>query len=287
MAQTRRLPLLVVDAARCVKRSLELAEYDLEGKWSRPWGRRLPVDVIVQQHQHILNMLHANNDIFARPIMERLAITYTLLGLTAYCLSTVSTVKCLQRIEIKLNLGTIYKRVEATSCSCKAGESEKCNHCIALLMFLNRVDDAADLEDLSCTNLTQQWGKLKTAALSQFEAIPLTDFCHFVAPQAIYAKGEPEVSQDLAAELSNLIVQGDAKSEIFLHSSGARPTASSKNCEPDNVTTEKQKKRWDAGRLTERLLTKEKAPCFQQLVALSKITTGILTGWPGNLLAGF
>ncbi|XP_052122958.1 uncharacterized protein LOC127749313 [Frankliniella occidentalis] len=39
---------------RCLKRSLELAGDDLEGRWRRPWGSRSPVDVIVKQHQHIL-----------------------------------------------------------------------------------------------------------------------------------------------------------------------------------------------------------------------------------------
>lgn len=34
-------------------------------------------------------MVNTNNNIFAQPITERLAITYALLGLTAYCLSTV------------------------------------------------------------------------------------------------------------------------------------------------------------------------------------------------------
>ncbi|XP_052122999.1 uncharacterized protein LOC127749317 isoform X3 [Frankliniella occidentalis] len=78
---------------RCLKRSLELAGDDLEGRWRRPWGSRSPVDVIVKQHQHILDMLHTNNNIFARPITERLAITYILLGLTAYCLSTCGSVQ--------------------------------------------------------------------------------------------------------------------------------------------------------------------------------------------------
>ncbi|XP_034240294.1 uncharacterized protein LOC117644785 [Thrips palmi] len=71
---------------RCIKRSLELSG-DLEGHFKLR-GLRAPVDELIMQHQHVLSMVNTNNEIFARPITERLVITYALLGLTAYCMSS-------------------------------------------------------------------------------------------------------------------------------------------------------------------------------------------------------
>lgn len=53
------------------------------------------------------------------------------------------------------------------------------------LCTLCRVDDPEELEDLSCTDLTQQRGKLKKASLSEFEAVAVKEFCHFSPPLPI------------------------------------------------------------------------------------------------------
>lgn len=61
-----------------------------------------------------------------------------ILKVWALCLQTSALFEIPHVIEVKLNLSSIYKRVKAISCSCKAGTSEKCKHCIATLMYLNR-----------------------------------------------------------------------------------------------------------------------------------------------------
>lgn len=56
----------------------------------------------------------------------------------ALCLQSSTLSDTPHVIQVSLNLRTIYKRIVSISCSCKAGQSEKCKHCIALLMYLNK-----------------------------------------------------------------------------------------------------------------------------------------------------
>jgi len=63
----------------------------------------------------------------------------SLLKVWALCLQSSSTMSGAPHVlEASIKLRTISKRVLKLSCSCKAGKSEKCKHCIALLMYLNR-----------------------------------------------------------------------------------------------------------------------------------------------------
>ncbi|KAK3933048.1 UDP-N-acetylmuramoylalanine--D-glutamate ligase [Frankliniella fusca] len=108
------------------------------------------------------------------------------------------------------------------------------HHDIPLL----KINDPSELEDLRCTDLTQQWGKLKKAVLSEFEAKPLSEFCHFTPPVPIYSSGIPVVSDEEAANFANFIIEGATKSEVYLHSRGARAAASIINCVSDPIATE-------------------------------------------------
>lgn len=153
---------------------------------------------------------------------------------------------------------------------------------------VDRINDPEELEDLSCTDLKQQWGKLKKAALSEFEALPLSEFCHYTPPSVVYACGIPDVPEDLASDFAKLIIQGilnisyilhshmveleliiikfvlgAPKSEVYLHSSGARENASRVNCKPDTMATEVLAMRQAAGELTEALLGNDGSLCFK------------------------
>lgn len=60
-------------------------------------------------------------------------------------------------------------------CSCKAGNSERCKHLIAMLMFVYRTG-LENLEQLTCTDMKQAWGKLRSEPL--YEAKELNQLCH-------------------------------------------------------------------------------------------------------------
>ncbi|XP_025997023.1 uncharacterized protein LOC113005531 [Solenopsis invicta] len=63
-------------------------------------------------------------------------------------------------INVKIDSNkTAGERIIEGKCSCIAGESAKCKHYIALLLHLSRTNED-DLDDLSCTDIEQQWGKL-------------------------------------------------------------------------------------------------------------------------------
>ncbi|KAE8743416.1 hypothetical protein FOCC_FOCC010988 [Frankliniella occidentalis] len=185
----------------------------------------------------------------------------------ALCLKTSALTQHPHTLTVKLNLKTIYSRIMKISCDCKAGTSEKCKHCVGLLMYLNRMNSPDELEDLSCTDLTQQWGKLKKAVLTEYEAVQITKYCHFVTPQSIYAKGIPQVSEDLADQFASQILAEAPKSEIFLHRSNARERASQVNCEP--VEDVEGILRENAKRITEKLLLRPRCESVQKLVDLA------------------
>jgi len=41
-------------------------------------------------------------------------------------------------IELDLNLHDVHNRINGMTCTCSAGESEKCKHEIAVLIYLNK-----------------------------------------------------------------------------------------------------------------------------------------------------
>ncbi|XP_072764415.1 uncharacterized protein [Anoplolepis gracilipes] len=59
-------------------------------------------------------------------------------------------------------------------CSCKAGNSGRCKHVIAALMFCQRVE-FSKLDELSCTDVECSWAKKTKEALQQYEPMTLLD----------------------------------------------------------------------------------------------------------------
>ncbi|KAK3922777.1 putative tRNA pseudouridine synthase D [Frankliniella fusca] len=78
-------------------------------------------------------------------------------------------------IDLKLEEGN---RITSLKCSCIAGLSSKCKHAVATVLWLTRHAEE-DLSDVSCTDLEQQWGKLKTSGKPLLEGCRLTELCHF------------------------------------------------------------------------------------------------------------
>ncbi|XP_049515899.1 uncharacterized protein LOC119435793 [Dermacentor silvarum] len=60
-------------------------------------------------------------------------------------------------------------------CSCKAGNSQRCKHMIAMLLFVNRTG-IQNLDLLTSTDMAQAWGKLKMTPM--YEACKLQELCH-------------------------------------------------------------------------------------------------------------
>jgi len=60
-------------------------------------------------------------------------------------------------------------------------------------VFLFRSLDT-DLDDLSCTDVEQQWGAMKKSTLGDYEAKRLTEFCHAHSQKDVYATKMPEVT---------------------------------------------------------------------------------------------
>nr|XP_037283550.1 uncharacterized protein LOC119176395 [Rhipicephalus microplus]XP_037283552.1 uncharacterized protein LOC119176395 [Rhipicephalus microplus] len=82
-------------------------------------------------------------------------------------------------------------------CSCKAGNSERCRHMIAMLLHVNRTG-IQNLDLLTSTDVTQAWGKLKTNAL--YEACKLKELCHVQCkPLPILGTKQQEIRQRLIA----------------------------------------------------------------------------------------
>lgn len=63
-----------------------------------------------------------------------------------------------------------------------------------------------DLEDLSCTDLEQQWGKLKKSTLQEFEAKPLMDLCHVKVQKDKYIQSLPEITDEMKAEWKQMLM---------------------------------------------------------------------------------
>jgi len=56
----------------------------------------------------------------------------------ALCLQSSSVFSNPHEIEVDLNLHDVHNRINGMTCTCPAGESEKCKHEIAVLMYLNK-----------------------------------------------------------------------------------------------------------------------------------------------------
>ncbi|XP_052129568.1 uncharacterized protein LOC127750921 [Frankliniella occidentalis] len=57
--------------------------------------------------------------------------------------------------------------------------------------------EESDLDELSCTDIEQQWGALKSSSLKEYEAKKLTDLCHVKAKRDVYVSILPEVTKEM------------------------------------------------------------------------------------------
>lgn len=70
------------------------------------------------------------------------------------------------------------KKLNSVLCTCVAGALGNCKHSVAVLINLNRVP-AAVIQEATCTDLKQLWGKLRNDVKKMYEAVPISQFCHF------------------------------------------------------------------------------------------------------------
>eukprot|EP00102_Acyrthosiphon_pisum_P006713 XP_003240275.1 PREDICTED: uncharacterized protein LOC100574352 [Acyrthosiphon pisum] len=77
------------------------------------------------------------------------------------------------------------------SCSCKAGTG-KCKHVVGVILKLQKTS-IDSLEELSCTELCQQWGKVKSIGTEMYQTIPVKKFCHVEKYISPYSETLPDV----------------------------------------------------------------------------------------------
>jgi hypothetical protein len=71
-------------------------------------------------------------------------------------------------------------------------------YCVLLnLSLLFYRIEISDLEDLTCTDIEQQWGSLKKSKLSEYEAKRLTELCHVKAKRSVYVSNLPTVTKEM------------------------------------------------------------------------------------------
>ncbi|XP_022164587.1 uncharacterized protein LOC111029753, partial [Myzus persicae] len=105
------------------------------------------------------------------------------------------------------------------SCSCKAGTG-KCKHVVGFLLKLQKTSEE-DIQHLSCTDLRQQWGKMKNTGIHLYKPIPIREFCHVKCPTASYKQSLPNsLPPDLQEEVFQTLLQGFPDSAISIHLKG-------------------------------------------------------------------
>lgn len=62
--------------------------------------------------------------------------------------------------------------------------------------FVFRVEES-ELDDLSCTDIEQQWGSLKSATLKEYKAKRLSELCHIKSQKDAYMSTLPEVTKEI------------------------------------------------------------------------------------------
>ncbi|KAK3911139.1 Serrate RNA effector molecule-like protein [Frankliniella fusca] len=154
---------------------------------------------------------------------------------------------------------------ESRECECPAGMSEKCKHIVAVMLHLARSLDT-DLDDLSCTDVEQQWGAIKKSTLGDYEAKRLTDFCHAHSQKEVYATKMPEVTPAMEKKWSDRLVVCAPLSEFSIFFSGLRSGLGSSEIEEETACTVA-----DQCEIARRLLT------FRSWKAL-----GLLKQWTTN-----
>lgn len=57
--------------------------------------------------------------------------------------------------------------------------------------------EESELDDLSCTDIEQQWGLLKASTLKKYEAKRLVELCHVKSQKDAHISTLPEVTKEM------------------------------------------------------------------------------------------
>ncbi|CAN7976848.1 unnamed protein product, partial [Ixodes persulcatus] len=104
-------------------------------------------------------------------------------------------------------------------CSCKAGNSQRCKHMIAMLLFpmyfswfVNRTD-IQNLEPLTCTDMKQAWGRLQASPL--YQARELQELCH------VQVQPRVRLSEQRREEIRQRLITAIPQCALSHHSRGS------------------------------------------------------------------
>ncbi|XP_023314116.1 uncharacterized protein LOC111694471 [Trichogramma pretiosum] len=118
------------------------------------------------------------------------------------------------------------KKVICCHCTCPAGAGGKCKHIFGSLLYVNRYQ-IENLQELSCTDVRQKWGKVKKHLnLPYQKIIPIHQYCHFNTPNA---KIKYQVSDELKKIFFETLTSAQPNSESAIHISRVRQTTKCMN----------------------------------------------------------
>lgn len=86
----------------------------------------------------------------------------------------------------------------------------------APLLLCFRTAKASDLEELSSTDIDQQWGKLKSSVKEDYEATSIMEYCHVNEHLPVCSRGLPAIDDEQAAKFAELIIKGINSSNFQL-----------------------------------------------------------------------
>ncbi|KAE8740224.1 hypothetical protein FOCC_FOCC014276, partial [Frankliniella occidentalis] len=173
-------------------------------------------------------------------------------------------------VDLSKQPGARVTKDSSPECQCPAGASEKCKHIMAVLLYLARIEES-DLDELSCTDIEQQWGALKSSSLKEYEAKKLTDLCHVKAKRDVYVSILPEVTKEMENKWREALTNCAVLSEYSLFMSCLRQWSGVACCAEDAASLKEEQKNtikrlltcrsWRA-LATVRQLTYEKLDCL-------------------------
>ncbi|KAL7294545.1 hypothetical protein TKK_0012072 [Trichogramma kaykai] len=138
--------------------------------------------------------------------------TYTILG---------DSKRPIVEVEIEVLIDSNTKTIKC-DCDCVAGESGKCKHTFATLIFINR-QGIFNLEQISCTDTPQKWGKVKKNLSLPYEnVIPIDKYCHFEKADAYVNYGM--VDEETNNLFFHKLIDCNPDSEAAIHFSRRRRT---------------------------------------------------------------
>jgi len=73
------------------------------------------------------------------------------------------------------------------------------------VLFFRCLD--SELDDLSCTDVEQQWGTVRKSAMSEYEAKKRSEFCHAHGRSEAYAYQMPEVTEEMKKKWRDILVR--------------------------------------------------------------------------------